>query len=228
MKGILINIEGTDCSGKETQSNLLVDFLNRNGIKTKKYAFPNYNSPTGKIIAGPFLGKAGYEPPLFPEGAPNVDPYCSCLLYAMDRKYNIEPIQKDLDDDYVVVLDRYVQSNMAHQGSKLPPDKREQMFNFIEKLEFDLLKLPQVDLLIILYMPVWAGNELKRGRAEKPDQNEMDNDYLKRSEETYLSLADRYGAKVINCTDGNKILSIEDINKQLTGTVLEYLKNIKK
>ena len=225
MKGILINIEGTDCSGKETQSNLLVDYLNKNGIKTKKYAFPNYNSPTGKIIAGPFLGKEGYQPPLFPEGAPNVDPYCSCLLYAMDRKYNIKDIENDLDDGYVVVLDRYVQSNMAHQGAKLPPDKREQMFTYIEKLEFELLNLPKVDLLVILYMPVWAGNILKRGRAEKPDQNELDVEYLKRSEETYLGLAKRYNATVINCTVGDKILSIEEINKQLTNKVLEYLKN---
>ena len=85
MRGKLIVIEGTDCSGKETQSNLLVDFLNNEGLKTKKFAFPNYNSPTGKIIAGPYLGKEGYYPPLFDEGASNVDPYCATLLFAMDR-----------------------------------------------------------------------------------------------------------------------------------------------
>ena len=93
MRGKLIVIEGTDCSGKETQSNLLVDFLNNAGLKTKKFAFPNYDSPTGKIIAGPYLGKEGYQPPLFEEGASNVDPYCATLLFAMDRKYNIKEIR---------------------------------------------------------------------------------------------------------------------------------------
>lgn len=227
MRGKLIVIEGTDCSGKETQSNGLVEFLNQNGYPTKKYAFPNYDSPTGKIIAGPFLGKEGYLPPLFSEGASKVDPYCSCLLYAMDRKYNIPKIQEDLDLGFNIVLDRYIESNMAHQGSKLPIEKQEEMFKFIEDLEYGLLKLPKSDLMVFLHMPVWAGNILKSGRKEKPDQNEMDIDYLVKSEETYLKLAKRNNALTIECTDGDRILSKEEIGNVLKEQILMYLKKIK-
>ena len=57
MKGKLIVIEGTDCSGKETQSKLLIEKLNNEGIKTEYFSFPNYSSPSGKIVGLSFLGK---------------------------------------------------------------------------------------------------------------------------------------------------------------------------
>lgn len=225
MKGKLIVLEGTDCSGKETQSNLLAEFLNKNGFKTKKFAFPNYNSPTGKIIAGPYLGKQGYQPPLFSEGAANVDPYCATLLYAMDRKYNIAEINKALDEGYNVVLDRYIDSNMAHQGSKLDEEKQEHMFYFIEKLEYDLLNLPRADLPILLYMPTWASAILKKNRAERPDQHEQDTSYLEKSEQTYLKIAKRRNAHIIECTKNDSILSIDEISKKLCSFVLNNLTN---
>ena len=226
MKGKLIVIEGTDCSGKETQSNLLVDYLNKMGIKTKKFAFPNYNSPTGKIIAGPYLGKEGYQPPLFPEGASNVDPYCASLLYAMDRKYNIGPIEQAIKDGFNVVLDRYTDSNMAHQGSKFEGKQQEQMFYFLNKLEYELLKLPRPDIPVLLHMPTWAANILKKNRKEKADQHEADINHLIKSEQTYLKLANINNTHVLECTNGDKILSIEEISKQLCNFVESMLKKL--
>ena len=55
--GKFIVIEGTDCSGKETQSKLLVEKLNNMGHKAIRLTFPNYDTPTGKIVGGPYLGK---------------------------------------------------------------------------------------------------------------------------------------------------------------------------
>ena len=104
--GKLIVVEGTDCSGKETQTNLLIEKLKSNGIKVKKYSFPNYNSPTGRIIGGPYLGKDYICEGWFSEGASNVDAKVSSLYYAADRKYNIGVIEKDLKNGYNVVLDR--------------------------------------------------------------------------------------------------------------------------
>lgn len=225
MKGKLIVLEGTDCSGKETQSNMLVNYLNSNGYKTVKYAFPNYNSPTGKIIAGAYLGKEGYMQPVFPEGATNVDPYCASLLFAMDRKYNIKEILNLLENGTNVVLDRYIESNMAHQASKLPETEKEQMFNFLEKLEYDLLKLPRADFEALLYMPVWASKILKQNRIEKPDQHEQNEDYLLKSEETYLELAKRNHMHIINCTQGDKIKTIDEISQELCSKILNFLNN---
>lgn len=224
MKGKLIVIEGADCSGKETQSNLLVEYLNDNGYKTLKFAFPCYESPTGQIIAGPYLGKDGYLPPLFKEGATNVDPYCASMFYAIDRKYNIEKITAALDQGINVVLDRYVDSNMAHQGAKLSSQKREQMFNFIECLEYDLLGLPKADLPVLLHMPTWAGAILKAGREEKPDQHESDIEYLKNAERVYLEIAKRRNAVIIECVAGKRILTIDNIHKNLREIVEKWLK----
>ena len=89
----LIVIEGTDCSGKETQSNKLIENLRRDNIKVCKYSFPNYTSPTGKIVGGPYLGKSYICDGWFPEKAPNVDAKVSSLYFAADRKYNIKQIR---------------------------------------------------------------------------------------------------------------------------------------
>ena len=83
--GKIILIEGTDCSGKETQSKLLTEKLKKLGYSATYFTFPNYDSPTGKIIGGPFLGKSYISEGYFPEGAPNVDPKVSSLYYAADR-----------------------------------------------------------------------------------------------------------------------------------------------
>ena len=96
MRGKLIVLEGTDCSGKETQTNKLVERLNEMGVISQKLSFPNYETPTGKIIGSCYLGKEELcseylknSNGWFEEGASNVDGMVSSLYYAADRKYNI-------------------------------------------------------------------------------------------------------------------------------------------
>ena len=84
MRGKIILIEGTDCSGKETQSKMMLEYLNSVGIDAVRLAFPDDESPTGKIVGGPYLGKSYICDGWFPEGAPNVDPKVSALYYASD------------------------------------------------------------------------------------------------------------------------------------------------
>src|SRR5574344_170376 len=110
MRGKIIVIEGTECSGKDTQTQLLVQRLKREGRKVERLAFPMYDTPTGKIIGGPYLGKEYIGDSWFNEGAVNVDPKVAALYYAADRKYNIRMISDLLDDGYDIILDRYVES----------------------------------------------------------------------------------------------------------------------
>ncbi len=99
-----------------------------------------------------------------------------------------------------IVLDRYVESNMAHQGAKSKTEKeRNEIINFLEILEYKLLKLPRPDLTIFLHMPTEVATILKKNRTELPDQHESDIEHLKKSEETYLYLTKRYGFKKIEC-----------------------------
>ncbi len=118
MHGRLIVIEGTDCSGKETQTKLLVERLNSIGIKSVGFGFPVYDSPTGKIVGGPFLGKEYISDCWFSEGAVNVDPKVSALYYAADFLYHLPEMNKILDSGKWIVLDRYFYSTLAHQGGK--------------------------------------------------------------------------------------------------------------
>ena len=69
-----------------------------------------YDTPTGKIIGGPYLGKSYICDGWFPETAPNVDPKVSSLYYAADRKYNIHKVLDAINAGYNVILE-VAQSN---------------------------------------------------------------------------------------------------------------------
>lgn len=224
MKGKLITIEGTDCSGKETQTNLLIKKLRAEGYQVQNFSFPNYNSPTGKIIGGPYLGKDGFDSCYFEEGSTKVDPKVAALYYAADRKYNIDKINFLLNQGYNVILDRYIYSNMAHQGGKIEnKEERINMYNWLDKLEFDLMELPKPDLTIFLHMPLRVAEKLKHNRKEKADGHEKDENHLKHAETAYLELAKKYKFITIECSENNKPKSIEEINKILYTKVKPYL-----
>lgn len=224
MNGKLIVIEGTDCSGKETQSNLLIERLKKNNIRIEKFSFPNYNSPTGKIVGGPYLGKSYICEGWFSEGAPNVDPKVSSLYYAADRLYNIDKIRFLLDNGVNVILDRYIFSNMAHQGGKLQ-DKNERfaMYDWLDNLEFNLLNLPKPDISVFLHMPFECSLSLKGSRTESLDQHEASKEHLTSAENAYIELASRYDFYTIECNDGQRIRSIDEINVDLYDYIISKL-----
>ena len=225
-KGKLIVIEGTDCSGKETQTNLLLKHLNEQGIKVEKFSFPNYQSPTGRIIGGPYLGKGYICESWFNEGATKVDPKVASLYYAADRKYNIYKITWLLDNGVNVILDRYVYSNMAHQGGKITDkEKRIEMYDWLDNLEFNLLELPKADIKVFLHMPYEQAVILKKNREEEPDQHELDVEHLKSAEAAYLELAQKYNFRTIECNRDFEIRSIEEIQEELYKYVYDKIKN---
>lgn len=225
MRGKLIVIEGTDCSGKETQTKLLVEKLEKENIKCIRFSFPNYDSPTGKIVGGPYLGKEYICDGWFEEGAVNVDPKVSSLYYAADRKYNIGKITNLIDSGVNVILDRYLYSNLAHQGGKIK-DKKErlEMYKWLEKLEFDLLELPHADIRVFLHMPYEVSLELKKNRIEGMDQHEASKEHLLMAEQSYKEIADIYDFKTIECNKGEKPRNIDDINNDLYNFIYNELK----
>lgn len=221
MEGKLIVIEGTDCSGKETQSKLLVERLNKMGKKAINLSFPMYDTPTGKIVGGPYLGKNEISSCWFPEGSVNVDPKIACLYYAADRKYNIGKVKEYIEEGYYVILDRYTSSNMAHQGCKiLDRDERFNVFQWIDKLEYWLLDLPKADLTIFLYVPLAITKELQKNRIVL-DEHEKDEGYLQNAENTYIELSQLYNWSKIDCSIFGKLKSIEEINEEILNIILK-------
>lgn len=214
-KGKVIVIEGTDCSGKETQSKLLEEKLKKSGKKCKRFSFPMYDTPTGKIVGGSYLGKPEIFESFFKEGAVNVDSHVASLYYAADRKYNIPEIEKYIDKGYYVILDRYTSSNQAHQGSKiLEADDRFDMYQWIDKLEYWLLKLPKPDITIFLHVPFDKTIELRKNR-EFIDEHEKSEEHLKNAEKAYIELSELYNWNRIECIKNDKLRSIEDISEEI-------------
>lgn len=225
MKGKLIVIEGTDCSGKETQTKMLVEKLSDSNIKCVRLSFPMYDTPTGKIVGGPYLGKDYICDGWFEEEAFNVNPKVSALYYAADRKYNIGKIEELINNGINVILDRYTYSNLAHQGGKIK-DKKERidMYNWLDKLEFDLLSLPKADIKVFLHMPYEVSCILKKERIEKADQHESSKEHLIMAENAYQEIAQIYDFKIIECNINDRPKKIEDINKELYNYIYNLLK----
>ncbi len=222
MRGKLIVVEGTDCSGKETQTNKLLEFFKESNIPVEKFSFPMYDTATGKIVGGPYLGKSYICDGWFSEGATNVDPKVASLYYAADRKYNISKITDLLDKGVNVILDRYIYSNMAHQGGKIEDEnERLAMYDWLDKLEFELLNLPHADIKIFLHMPVKFSIELGRNREEALDQHEQDPNHLTNAERAYLEIVKRYDFKTIECAN-ETVRTREDISKD----VINYVKEV--
>ena len=209
--GKIIVVEGIEGSGKETQSKLLVESLNKMGIKAIEFSFPMYETPTGRIFKDCLLNKNGY----FKEGYDALDPELVCLYTAADRKYNISKIKKYLDEDYIVVINRYTSSNMANQGSKYSDSEdRFYMYQWIDKLEYWLLKLPKPDYTILLNMPYKYNNQLSFNLTKEASKEE-------KVLQAYIELAGLYNWDVIDCIVDSKEKSIDDIHKE----IIELLKN---
>ena len=209
--GKIIVIEGIEGSGKETQSKLLVDSLNKRNIKAVLFSFPMYESPTGKIFKDCILDKNNY----FKQSMDTLAPEIVCLYTAADRKYNIDKLEEYLEKDYIVVINRYTSSNMAIQGSKYDnSDDRFYMYQWIDKLEYWLLKLPKPDYTILLNMPYKYNNQI----AFNLDlYNSKEENVLK----AYKELAELYNWDIIDCLLNNKVKSIEEIHDEII-KILKY------
>ncbi len=223
-KGKIIVIEGTDCSGKATQSKLLEKKLKENGKKCVAISFPCYDTPTGKIVGGAYLGKKEIGKSVFGLEALTLDPKIASLYYAADRKYNIDKVISYVNDGYFVILDRYVTSNLAHQGGKiLNKDERFYMYQWIDKLEYWLLELPKPDKTIFLHVPYDFSKELKKNR-ESIDILESSEEHLKNAENAYIELSELYNWDKIECIKNNKLRSIEDISEDIYNLVVDDIK----
>src|SRR5579885_1550664 len=159
-KGKFIVIDGTDGTGKATQTRLLIKRLQKAGHKVKVEDFPQY----GKKSAGPV---EDYLNGLYGT-AEGLGAYIPSVFYAVDRFAAAERIHRHLQQGFIVVSNRYVTSNMAHQGGKIAnSSKPEKYFKWLEELEFKFFKVPKPDLEIILHLPAEVSLKLLKQRGPK-------------------------------------------------------------
>lgn len=220
-KGKLIVFEGTDCSGKTTQISKIIKTLNREGKEVVMFDFPDYTTPTGRIVKRYLAGEFG--------PADNVDANIASIFYALDRFFQKPLIEKALGEGKVVILDRYVESNMGHQGGKIRDrEKRKDFFEWLDELEYKNFSLPKPDLVVFLYMPLQVARELKRGRDSEQTERVIDGhedniNHLRNAEESYLQLVEVYNWVKINCApDGtvNSLRTEDQIAKEIYDHVI--------
>ena len=157
----------------------------------------------------------------------NIDPLVASLYYAADRKAHNLEIKNYLEKGINVICDRYVESNMGHQGGKIRDiEEREKFFRTLEKLEYEVCQLQKPDGVIFLYMPYQRGMELKKGREGIADLHEASPDHLRDAEESYLHLSKLYKWIQINCDpekNSNLPLSRELIHEQVYQNTIKII-----
>jgi dTMP kinase len=140
-------IEGIDGSGKSTQVKQLTNYLEVSRKPYKYLHFPRTNAPVfGDLIARFLRGDFG--------NIDTVDPYLVALLYAGDRNDAAPLIRKWMEEGHLVILDRYVYSNVAFQCAKIKEEeKRKVLKQWILQLEYDYYNIPKPDLSLFLDVP---------------------------------------------------------------------------
>lgn len=198
-RGKFIVLEGIDGSGKRTQIDLLARALTERGITFSQVSFPNYGGFFGKLVARFLNGEFG--------SLDVVDPHFSALLYAGDRLESKPALDAALGSGQTVLADRYIGSNLAHQGARVPSEKREEFLAWLRELEYRVYALPGEDLVIYLRVPVAEAHRLvaekgARGYTnQRHDLQEANLAHLEAASRLYDELAQQQNWVRIECYD---------------------------
>jgi dTMP kinase len=219
-RGKLIVIDGSDGSGKATQTRLLLARLKQEGYKIKTLDFPQYEANFfGKLVGKCLTGEYG--------DFIAVDPHIASVLYAADRFESKSKIEHWLKAGDIVVLDRYASANQIHQGGKIHDAKKQKEFlQWLDRLEHDVFGIPRPDLIVYLDVPVEIAQKLLSteniqktkaylGKKQK-DLAESNPKHLAESRANALRLVKKLNAWTkIECAKRGVLLSREAIAEKV-------------
>ncbi|OGZ57870.1 MAG: hypothetical protein A3F94_01415 [Candidatus Spechtbacteria bacterium RIFCSPLOWO2_12_FULL_38_22] len=212
-KGLFVVIEGIDGVGKKTQAEVLKARLESQGHDVELVDFPRYDDVSSAPVRMYLNGELGDLKDIGAEAA--------SLLFAFDRKQAADQIRQWLESGKIVLSNRYVASNLGHQGGKIQDtQERERFWDKLLWLEYEFLQLSKPDINIILYLDPNVAYELvgKKGEREylagkKRDIHEQDMGHLFSAADSYRSLSVVYPDQftLVDCSSGSGILSAQDI-----------------
>ena len=218
-KSLFIAIEGGDGSGKGTQSNLLVEFFNSEKKDcVLKVSFPRHGEASALYVDKYLNGEYGQ--------ADDVPGDLASLPYAIDRFAASGTIRDHLKiAGNIVIADRYVASNLAHQGTKFAKaaDRYEYYKNDL-MTEYQILGIPKPDINIVLLVPTDTAQQnvdkkdAREYTEKKRDIHEANSSHLDRAKQNYEELCELYPQEFIpiQCTypDGN-MRPIDEIHQEI-------------
>jgi dTMP kinase len=201
---MFIVLEGLDGAGKSTQIAKLRDMFRAKGVESEYLHFPRFDAPVyGELIARFLRGDLG--------SVESVNPYLVALLYAGDRAAAAATIRGWLSDGKVVIVDRYVYSNIGYQCAKLPRgEARNMLKDWILHTEYEEFAIPRPDLSLFLDVP-FAFTEKKLSESREGDDraylqggkdiHEASLDLQRSVREVYIDSAEQGDdIKVVDCS----------------------------
>ena len=217
--GKLIVLEGLDGSGKSTQVKKIKEYFTEKEFKYEFFHFPMYgHNQFSDLIARFLRGELG--------NIDEVDPVFVANMYAMDRFKFLPELSKALNENDVVLLDRYVYSNIAFQCAKVKEGSTNGFGKYllgawIKDFEFNCLDLPYPDLNVFFDVPMDVIKERLIDRSEddnreylngKQDIHEADLDYQSKVRDEYLrSMTDRLHCTIVNTVEDGIVLTPEEV-----------------
>jgi len=214
---------GTDGSGKGTQVKLLTERLQREGREVEVADFPQYGQPSAALVEHYLNSGFG--------SIEDVSPYQASVFYACDRFGAASQIRKWLNEDKIVISNRYVSANKGHQMAQIKGDEnRDKFLSWLDGFEYDLMGIPKEDANVLLYVPPEIGQQLVDQKAardhlegKKRDLLEADLGHLIRAAEAYQYVAKKESWRIIDCTPDGYLLNPEQINDALYNTIKDLL-----
>ncbi|MGH9574947.1 MAG: dTMP kinase [Candidatus Acidiferrales bacterium] len=223
VRGKFIVLEGIDGSGKRTQLEMLARVLSERDVICEQVTFPNYSGFFGKMAARFLNGEFG------PLDA--VDPHFSGLLYAGDRFESKPKMEAALASGKTLLADRYIGSNLAHQGARVAPATRPEFLQWLRHLEYHVYGLAREDLVIYLRVSVDEAHRLVGEKARRDytnrrrDLQEADRGHLAAAAEVYDELARQTNWVMVDCVERatGRIRSPESIHDEIIAVIAERL-----
>jgi len=222
--GSFIVIDGTDGSGKATQTELLLKRLKKEKVKVKKIDFPRYSQNHFGRLLDECLKKGSHGDFI------SISPKIASTLYAADRFESSKKIREWLDKGYTVVSDRYVSANQIHQGGKITDEKeRKEFLKWLDIVEYRVFGIPKPDVIVYLHVPIEVSLKLIMERAQKSgvaaDQAEANAHHLYKSQQSALKIIEKNNKWIkVNCTVDNQMCAREDIHEEIVKKLGKYIK----
>ena len=213
MGKIIVVESNTDGAGKQTQTEEIYKYLKEKGEKVVKFSFPNYNSDSSYFVKKYLNGEFG-------DDAKNINPYIASTFFAVDRYLTyIKEIKKYYDEDYYILMDRYVTSNIIYQAAKMEnKNKIDEFINWNKELEYNKYNLPKPNYVIFLYMDLKESEKLRKNRKAKlegKDIHEQNDEYLKKVSDNSLYICETEKWTKIECVKNGRLKDILEIKEEI-------------
>lgn len=223
MAKIYIEIEGTDCSGKETQSKLLKEAINSRTQKVEIISFPRYKNSSSFYVKKYLSGEMG--------DINSLSPCEIARYYAEDRRISYHNEWEEIaNKNDVIIFDRYVDSNLIYQYPKFNTMKDKKDFTkWLYDLEFNNNELPKPTIKFLLNTPFDVAKKYNEKRLnkinnlKKKDLHEANENYMMQISQSCL---DYY--KIV--PNVHMILTTKDNDfkphKEITQEIINILKTL--